>query len=99
MKTFFPGQMCVEKGANSLRFNREHLLHAGGCDEWDPTLPLSYSISLAPARFMQLHLRSCEAETEKLPLGLALGSPNFPSGCEGKLGVALESLQGLRDLT
>ena len=34
-----------------------------------------------------------------LPLGLALGSPIFPSGCEGKLGVALESLQGLRDLT
>ena len=27
-----------------------------------------------------------------LPLGLALGSPIFPSGCEGKLGVALESL-------
>ena len=25
-----------------------------------------------------------------LPLELALGSPNFPSGCEGKLGVALE---------
>ena len=24
-----------------------------------------------------------------LPLGLALGSPIFPSGCEGKLGVAL----------
>ena len=35
----------------------------------------------------------------KDPLGLALGSPIFPSGCEGKLGVALESLQGLRDLT
>ena len=35
----------------------------------------------------------------KGPLGLALGSPIFPSGCEGKLGVALESLQGLRDLT
>ena len=34
-----------------------------------------------------------------LPLGLALGSPIFPSSCEGKLGVALESLQGLRDLT
>ena len=32
-----------------------------------------------------------------LPLGLALGSPIFPSGCEGKLGVALESLQGPRD--
>ena len=30
---------------------------------------------------------------------MALGSPIFPSGCEGKLGVALESLQGLRDLT
>ena len=25
-----------------------------------------------------------------LPLGLALGSPIFPLGCEGKLGVALE---------
>ena len=34
-----------------------------------------------------------------LPLGLALGSPIFPSGCEGKLGVALESLQGRRVLT
>ena len=34
-----------------------------------------------------------------LPLGLALGSPIFPTGCEGKLGVALESLQGRRDLT
>ena len=32
--------------------------------------------------------------TASLPLGLALGSPIFPSGCEGKLGVALESLQG-----
>ena len=41
----------------------------------------------------QLHL------AVSLPLGLALGSPIFPSGCEGKLGVALESLQGLRDLT
>ena len=30
---------------------------------------------------------------------ITLGSPIFPSGCEGKLGVALESLQGLRDLT
>ena len=34
-----------------------------------------------------------------LPLGLALGSPIFPSGCEGKLGIALESPQGRRDLT
>ena len=30
-----------------------------------------------------------------LPLGLALGSPIFPSGCEGKLGVVRESW-GLR---
>ena len=32
-----------------------------------------------------------------LPLGLALGSPIFPSGCEGKMGVALKSLQGRKD--
>ena len=35
----------------------------------------------------------------RLPLGLALGSPDFPSSCEGKLWVALGSLQGRRDLT
>ena len=35
----------------------------------------------------------------RLPLGLALRSPIFPSSCEGKLGVALGSLQGRRDLT
>ena len=34
-----------------------------------------------------------------LPLGLALGSPIFPSGGEGKLVVALESLQGAHMLT
>ena len=34
----------------------------------------------------------------RLPLGLALRSPIFPSSCEGKLGVALESLQGPRHL-
>ena len=34
----------------------------------------------------------------RLPLVLALGSPIFHSSCEGKLGVALESLQGPRDL-
>ena len=33
-------------------------------------------------------------------LGTASGEWGLgPSGCEGKLGVALESLQGLRDLT
>ena len=35
----------------------------------------------------------------QVPLGLALGSPIFPLSCEGKLGVALGSLQGRRDLT
>ena len=34
----------------------------------------------------------------RLPLELALGSPILPSSCEGKLGVALESQQGPRDL-
>ena len=33
-----------------------------------------------------------------LPLVLAQGSPIFHSSCEGELGVALESLQGIRDL-
>ena len=34
----------------------------------------------------------------RLPLVLALGSPNVPSICEGKLDVVLELLQGQRDL-
>ena len=34
----------------------------------------------------------------RLPLLLALGSPIFHSSGEGKLGVALESVQGQRDL-
>ena len=34
----------------------------------------------------------------RLPLVSALGSPIFYSGGEGKLGVALESLQGQRYL-
>ena len=32
-----------------------------------------------------------------LPLGLALGSPIFPSGCEGTLGVSLQSCLTLCD--
>ena len=35
----------------------------------------------------------CERETEREE------RERVPSGCEGKLGVALESLQGRRDLT
>ena len=34
----------------------------------------------------------------RIPLVLDLGSPNFPSSCEGKLDVVLEPLQGQRDL-
>ena len=34
----------------------------------------------------------------RLPLVLALGSPVFHSSCEGELGIALELLQGKRDL-
>ena len=34
----------------------------------------------------------------RLPLVSDLGSPIFHSNCKGKLGVALESLQGQRDL-
>ena len=34
----------------------------------------------------------------RLPLALAQGSPIIHSICEGELGVALESLQGKRDL-
>ena len=33
------------------------------------------------------------------PCAEGLLHPIFHSGCEGKLGVALESLQGRRDLT
>ena len=35
---------------------------------------------------------------EEMATHSTLGSPIFPSGCEGKLGVALESLQGRRDV-
>ena len=43
--------------------------------------------------------KKSEATAIVSSLHRALGSPIFPSGCEGKLGVALQSLQGLRDLT
>ena len=47
----------------------------------------------------QVAISELPEEEAAFALGLALGSPIFPSGCEGKLGVALESLQGRRDLT
>ena len=57
-----------------------------GQGRWDPD-------SLRPA--LSLGGQASAWEGSPGPLGLALGSPIFPSGCEGKLGVALESLQGL----
>ena len=61
------------------------------------------TLTPCPLSFLS-HFFLCPFESSydgdlSLPLGLALGSPIFPSGCEGKLGVALESLQGRRDLT
>ena len=47
---------------------------------------------LTPARGVRGSLGTPKTLQKYLPLGLALGSPIFPSGCEGKLGVALESL-------
>ena len=71
-----------------------------GIDPWVGEGMASHSSVLAwriqrteePGRLQSIGL-------QRTGLGLALGSPIFPSGCEGKLGVALESLQGLRDLT
>ena len=56
-------------------------------------------LCLLGASLVAQRVKCLPAMWDSLPLGLALGSPIFPSGCEGKLGVALESLQGLRDLT
>ena len=76
--------MFVSRGDRDLGV--AFLMHAG-----------SQSLSRGEAKDSTL-LSSYDGDLS-LPLGLALGSPIFPSGCEGKLGVALESLQGLRDLT
>ena len=57
-----------------------------------PLLPLAYNCE----SLMGWYVRVVSTLD---PLGLALGSPIFPSGGEGKLVVALESLQGRRALT
>ena len=56
------------------------------------------AMARGPGVDLSLNCRAYDGDLS-LPLGLALGSPIVPSGCEGKLRVALESLQGLRDLT
>ena len=63
-----------------------------GVGSWDSRCPSTKELCFTNLAFSLLPV-------SKARLGLALGSPIFPSGCEGKLGVALESLQGLRDLT
>ena len=55
--------------------------------------------TLEPRRFSRVASGFSNYDADfRLPLVLALGSPNFNSSCEGKLGVVLESLQGQRDL-
>ena len=66
--------------------------HGRGLGPRDAWKKVSRGLSRAAAGF------SSYDRDLSLPLGLALGSPIFPSSCEGKLGVALESLQGPRDL-
>ena len=72
---------------------------------WNPRVFLDDARECQCPFVLCLHPQGClrrgvrATGSSHLPLGLALGSPIFPSGCEGKLGVALESLQGLRDLT
>ena len=63
--------------------------HRGGWATWPP--PSSFSDSVGS------NLGSLSSLYEVL--SLPEPHPIFPSGCEGKLGVALESLQGRRDLT
>ena len=74
-------------------------MHGGGSAP-SPFLPRDRAVSLllAITRHLPFLVKRDMADQVVCPLGLALGSPIFPSGCEGKLGVALESLQGLRDL-
>ena len=78
----------------SLGFSRQPLGHSG------PILTLSNTdcASLPSPRLLVVGAGVCAASPPG-ELMLGMGSPIFPSGCEGKLGVALESLQGLRDLT
>ena len=54
----------------------------------------SFSFSIIPSKEIPGLISFRMDWLALLALGLALGSPIFPSGCEGKLGVALESLQG-----
>ena len=64
---------------------------------WVGKIPLEEGMakSLEPRGFSRIAAGFSSSDGDlSLPLGLAPGSPIFPSGCQGNLGVALESLQG-----
>ena len=78
----------------------------GRLDRGPSVLPAVYDQDEPDASVLQAETRG---HGQHAPGGLAMAAarlreelgvnPIFPSGCEGTLGVALESLQGLRDLT
>ena len=65
---------------------------------WKPTPVLLPGKSMDGPRDSAGSGATEEGLTSRGGRNLTLGSPIFPSGCEGKLGVALESLQGTLDL-
>ena len=88
------------------------LLYHLGSPKWEITEALRgesfsrHSLSSRPELGLKAHGQWVEweepvVEIRSLGSGLhsALDSPRLPSSCEGKLGVALGSLQGRRDLT
>ena len=70
------------------------------CSSWQSTVEVMLWLSsLGHKNAMYLCLVIFGYLSSEPSHRVVLGSPIFPSGCEGKLGVALESLQGRRDLT
>ena len=86
-----------------------HAPVAGGGCVWNPRVfaddARAGAVAQSPGREAALAWASLAQRSPASSVlardGAGCGSPIFPAGCEGegKLGVALESLQGLRDLT